>query len=80
MMLPFAVTMVPLYLGYNFLGLVNTFVPLILPHYFGVAFFIFLLRQFYLSIPKEYLDAARIDGASEISIWWRIMIPLSKES
>ena len=78
MMLPFAVTMVPLYLGYNFLGLVNTFVPLILPHYFGVAFFIFLLRQFYLSIPKEYLDAARIDGASEISIWWRIMIPLSK--
>ena len=49
-----------------------------MPHYFGVAFFIFLLRQFYLSIPKEYLDAARIDGASEISIWWRIMIPLSK--
>ena len=78
MMLPFAVTMVPLFLGYNYLGMINTFFPLVLPHYFGVAFFIFLLRQFYLSIPKDYLDAARIDGASEITIWWRIMIPLSK--
>jgi multiple sugar transport system permease protein len=58
--------------------MVNTFIPLVLPHYFGIAFFIFLLRQFYLSIPNDYLDAARIDGASEIRIWWRIMIPLSK--
>ena len=60
MMLPFAVTMVPLYLGYNFLGLVNTFVPLILPHYFGVAFFIFLLRVLFLRISLFFVDLLRI--------------------
>lgn len=77
MMLPFAVRMVPTYLGFNKIGWVNTFLPLIVPSFFGNAFFIFLLRQFYRTIPQDLTDAARIDGASEIGIWWRIMIPLS---
>jgi ABC-type glycerol-3-phosphate transport system permease component len=77
MMLPFAVRMVPTYLGFNKIGWINTFLPLIVPSFFGNAFFIFLLRQFYRTIPQDLMDAARIDGASDIGIWWRIMIPLS---
>ncbi len=78
LMLPFAVTMVPLYIGYNMIGWVNTFNPLIVPHFFGNAFYIFLLRQFFMTIPEELLDAAKIDGAGEFMIWWRIMLPLAK--
>jgi multiple sugar transport system permease protein len=78
LMLPFAVTMVPLYIGYNAIGWVNTFYPLIVPSFFGNAFYIFLLRQFFLTIPEELIDAARIDGANEFQIWWRILMPLAK--
>lgn len=78
LMLPFAVTMVPLYIGYNAIGWVNTFYPLIVPAFFGNAFYIFLLRQFFLTIPEELVDAARIDGANELQIWWRIIMPLAK--
>ncbi len=78
MMLPFAVTMVPLYILFNSIGWVNTFLPLIVPHFFGSPFLIFLLRQFFLTIPEELVDAARIDGASEFQIWYRIMVPLAK--
>ncbi len=78
MMLPFAVLLIPVYAAYNQLGLVNTFWPLILPHYFGSAFFIFLCRQFFLGIPQDLLDSARIDGANELRIFLRIMIPLAK--
>lgn len=78
LMLPFAVTMVPLYIGYNALGWVNTFYPLIVPAFFGNAFYIFLLRQFFLTIPEELVDAARIDGANELQIWSRIIMPLAK--
>jgi multiple sugar transport system permease protein len=78
LMLPFAVTMVPLYVGYNAIGWVNTFNPLIVPHFFGNAFFIFLLRQFFITIPEELLDAARIDGANEFQIWSRILLPLAR--
>ena len=78
MMLPFAVTLVPLYIGYSKIGWVNTFLPLIVPHFFGGgAFLIFLLRQFFLTLPEELFDAARIDGASEVGIFWRIAMPLS---
>lgn len=77
LMLPTTVTLVPTYIVFNQIGWVNTFKPLIVPAFFGSAFFIFLFRQFYLRIPKELEDAARIDGAGYFRIWWNIFIPLS---
>ncbi len=77
MMLPYAVTMVPLYIGYSQIGWVNTFLPLIVPTFFGNPFLIFLLRQFFRTLPEEIIDASRIDGASEIGILMRIILPLS---
>ena len=77
MMLPYAVTMVPLYIGYSKIGWVNTYMPLILPTFFGNPFLIFLLRQFFRTLPEEIIDASRIDGASETGILMRIVLPLS---
>jgi multiple sugar transport system permease protein len=77
-MLPTTVTLVPNYIVFNYLGWMNSFKPLVVPAFFGVPFFIFLLRQFYLTIPRELEDAARIDGAGPFRIWWSIMLPLSK--
>lgn len=77
MMLPSQVTMIPLYVIYAKLGWINTFLPLIVPTLFGSPFFIFLLRQFFLGIPTELVDAARIDGASELRILFQIVVPLS---
>ncbi|GIV76775.1 carbohydrate ABC transporter permease [Litorilinea aerophila] len=78
MMLPFQVTMIPLYIFFTTrLGWSNTFLPLIVPTFFGNAFDIFLLRQFFRTIPEELADAARVDGASEFRIFWNIMLPLS---
>ena len=77
MMLPWQVTMVPLFITYKNLGWINTYLPLVVPSLFGNAFFIFMLRQFFLTIPEELSDAARIDGASELGILWRIIVPLS---
>lgn len=78
LMLPGAVTLVPTYLMFNAVGWVNTFLPLIVPSFFGSAFNIFLLRQFYMTIPTELEEAAKIDGASVYRIWWSIMLPLSQ--
>ena len=78
MMLPTQVTLIPLYVIYAKLGWINTFLPLIIPSFLGVPFFIFLLRQFFRGIPVDLLDAARIDGASELRILTRIVVPLSK--
>jgi multiple sugar transport system permease protein len=78
MMLPAAVTMVPLYLFFNNLNWIDTFLPLIVPSFFGSAFFIFLMRQFYLGIPREIEDAANIDGCNAYSTYLRIMLPLTK--
>lgn len=78
LMLPFAVLLIPVYIVYNQIGWVNTFWPLVLPHYFGGAFFIFICRQFFLGIPQDLIDAAKIDGASEFNIFLRIMVPLAK--
>jgi multiple sugar transport system permease protein len=76
--LPFQVTMIPLYLFFTtLLGWGNTFLPLVVPTFFGNAFDIFLLRQFFRTIPEELADAARVDGASEFRIFWNIMLPLS---
>jgi len=78
MMIPFQVRMIPLFIVFRSLGWLNTFLPLIVPTYFGVAFYIFLLRQFFLTIPFEFSDAARVDGASDFWIWSRVILPLSK--
>lgn len=78
LMVPFYVTMVPLFTMFRELGWTNTYLPLIVPHFFGVPFFIFLLRQFFLSIPKEMSESARLDGANELVIYWKIILPLAK--
>jgi multiple sugar transport system permease protein len=78
MMLPFQVTMVPLYVVFTRLHWINTFLPLTVPAFFGDAFFIFLLRQFFLTIPFDLSDAARLDGASEFRIYRQIILPLAK--
>lgn len=77
MMLPYPVTMVPLYMLFNALGWVNTFLPLMVPAFFGTPFYIFLLRQFFLTLPRELEDAALIDGANLLQILWHIILPLS---
>jgi len=78
MMLPFQVTMIPIYLFFNnFLGWGDTFLPLIIPTFFANAYDVFLLRQFFKTIPEEMCDAARVDGASEWQIFTRIVLPLS---
>jgi multiple sugar transport system permease protein len=76
MMLPGQVVMIPQYIIFQKLGLVNTYVPLILPAYFGSAFFIFMMMQFIAGIPKELDDAATIDGCSRYSIFSRIILSL----
>ena len=78
MMIPFAVTMVPLYGLFRRLGWIGTLKPLWAPAWFGGAFNIFLLRQFFIRIPKELSEAARLDGCSEFDIFLRIILPLSK--
>lgn len=78
MMVPQAVTLIPSYYIVLKLNLVNTFSGLILPFFFGSAFGTFLLRQFYMSLPKDLFEAATIDGAGYLQIWWKIMLPLSK--
>lgn len=75
--LPFPVTLIPLFDLWAKLGFVNTWLPLLLPHLFSSAFFVFLLRQFLLQIPKDMLAAARVDGASEWRIAWKLVFPSS---
>jgi ABC-type glycerol-3-phosphate transport system permease component len=77
LMLPQQVTLIPQFVLYKELGWVDTFLPLIVPNFFGGPFFTFLLRQFFLSIPTELDDAARIDGCSSWGVFWRIILPLS---
>jgi ABC-type glycerol-3-phosphate transport system permease component len=76
LMLPGAVTLVPTYLMFNKIGWVNTFLPLIVPAFFGNAFYVFLMRQFYITIPRELEESAMMDGATIYQIWWYIMLPL----
>ncbi|SEC79425.1 carbohydrate ABC transporter permease [Paenibacillus sp. GP183] len=78
MMLPYQVTMIPIFIAFKNFGWVGTNIPLWLPAFFGAPFFIFLLRQFFMGLPKELEDAARIDGASELRIYWQIMLPLCR--
>lgn len=78
MMLPFAVTVVPLYGLFRELDWIGTPRPLWVPAFFAPAFNVFLLRQFFLTLPRELNEAARIDGCSEWRIFWQIILPLSK--
>ncbi|MBB2482498.1 carbohydrate ABC transporter permease [Bacillus sp. APMAM] len=76
MMIPWEVTMIPLYMEFNLFGWINTLKSLIVPSWFGSAFYIFLLRQFIMSIPKELDEAARMDGANAFQIYYKIYLPL----
>ena len=78
MMVPFQVQMVPLFIIFKKLGWINSYNPLVVPTFFGNAYYIFMLRQFFRTIPEELSDAARIDGANELKILWYIMLPLVK--
>ncbi len=78
LMIPGQITMIPLYVVMTRIGWVDTHLPLIVPAYFGSAFGIFLMRQYFMTIPQELNDAAKIDGCSHFGIYWRIMMPLAK--
>lgn len=77
-MLPAQVTMIPLYIVFRNMGWVGTIWPLVVPAFFGNVVYVFLMRQFFMTIPNELSDAARIDGAGEFGIFRRIMLPLLK--
>jgi multiple sugar transport system permease protein len=78
MMLPPQVTMIPIFLIWNGFGAVGTYLPLIVPAFLGTPFFIFLIRQFLLSVPDELIEAARIDGASEFRTYATIVLPIAR--
>ncbi len=78
MLLPYEVLMIPQYILFSKLNWINTFLPLIVPCFFGFPFYIFLLRQFFRSIPSELIEASRLDGASELRIFWQVVLPLAK--
>ena len=78
MVLPYQVTLIPLYLMYTKMKWVGTFLPLTVPCFFGNGFFIFLFRQFFVGIPKEMSEAARIDGCNEFGIYLKLVMPISK--
>jgi len=78
MMIPGFVTLIPQYVLFAKLNWVNTYFPLVVPAFFGSAFNIFLLRQFYMTIPNELVEAAKMEGANHFYIWWKIGLPLTK--
>jgi multiple sugar transport system permease protein len=78
LMLPAQATMLPVFVLFRWLGWIGSFLPLTVPAFFGNAFYIFLLRQFFRTIPGELADAARIDGCGEAGIFWRVLLPLAK--
>jgi multiple sugar transport system permease protein len=78
MMLPPQVTLIPVYMLWNGLGATNSYLPLVVPAFLGTPFFIFMIRQFLLAVPDELIEAARIDGASELRIYWTIVLPIAR--
>ena len=78
MVLPQEVTLIPQYILFTTLGWNNTHLPLMVPPWFAWPFFVFLLRQFFMTIPKDYVEAARIDGANHLQILWNVMVPMTK--
>jgi len=77
MMLPAQVTMIPVFILFRSMGMIDTFWPLIIPMWLASPFFVFMFRQFFAQIPEELVEAARIDGASNWRIYWQLMLPLS---
>ncbi len=77
LMLPNAAVLIPQYILFNEFGWINTFLPLIAPAWFGNAYAIFLMRQFFMTIPRELEEAALIDGATTLKIIWSVIVPLS---
>lgn len=78
LMLPMHVTLIPQFVLFRNLGWIDTYLPLIVPDFFGGPFLTFLMRQFFMTIPRDLDDAARIDGCSSFGVYWRILLPLSK--
>jgi ABC-type glycerol-3-phosphate transport system permease component len=78
MMLPSQVLLIPQYLLFKELGWLDSLLPLVVPQFFGTAFYIFLLRQFFMTIPREIDEAALVDGANHLDIYWRILLPLCR--
>ncbi|MFN8525307.1 MAG: carbohydrate ABC transporter permease [Chloroflexota bacterium] len=79
LMVPWEVTIVPSFLLFKVLGWLDTLTPLVVPHWFGGGpFFIFLLRQFFMTIPRDYDEAAKIDGANSLQILWEVLVPLCR--
>lgn len=78
LMLPAHITLIPQFILFKNLGWIDTFLPLVVPEFFGGPFLTFLVRQFFLTIPRELDDAARMDGCSSFGVYWRIILPLSK--
>ena len=78
MMLPYPVTMIPVYIGFNALGWINTIKPLVVPAFFGNPFYIFLLRQFFMTIPRDLEEAAQIDGANTLQTIWHVLLPVMR--
>ncbi|MGI6381112.1 MAG: carbohydrate ABC transporter permease [Anaerolineae bacterium] len=78
MMVPAWVTMIPTFIMFNYFGWLDTFKPLLVPAFFAQPFYTFLLRQFFMGVPKDLEDAARIDGCSTFRIFWQVMLPLSR--
>ncbi len=77
MMLPPQVSMIPLFILFRHLGMIDTIWPLVIPMWLGSPFYVFMFRQFFTQVPEELVEAARIDGASNTMIYWRLMLPLS---
>ena len=80
MMIPWDVTMIPQYMEFKLFGWINTLKPLIVPAWFGSAYYVFLMRQFLMGIPKDFEEAERIDGANQFQIYWKIFMPIMKPS
>lgn len=78
MMIPWDVTMIPQYMEFKVFGWINTLKPLIIPAWFGSAYYIFLMRQFLMGVPKDFEEAARIDGANPFQIYYKIFMPILK--
>jgi multiple sugar transport system permease protein len=78
LMIPFQVTLVPQFILFARLGWRDTWLPLVVPHFFAQAFFVFMFRQFFASIPRDLFDSAEIDGCSPLGLYWLIGVPLSK--
>lgn len=77
MMLPAQVTLIPVFILFRSLGMIDSFWPLIIPAWLASPFFVFMFRQFFAQVPEELLEAARIDGANHWRIYWQLMLPLS---